>query len=59
MFNLFFRFVGVNASDINKAKGRYFGTPKVPFGIGFEVRGKTINKILITITFLKLIFENF
>lgn len=34
----FSRFVGINASDVNKAKGRYFGTAKPPYGIGFEVK---------------------
>ncbi len=33
----YFRFVGINASDINYTSGRYDATVKPPFDVGFEV----------------------
>jgi len=32
-----FRFVGINASDINQTAGKYDPTARPPFDVGFEV----------------------
>lgn len=34
----YFRFVGINASDINYTAGRYDPKLRPPFDVGFEVR---------------------
>ncbi|GFT11088.1 prostaglandin reductase 3 [Nephila pilipes] len=36
------RFVGVNASDVNMSKGRYFVSAKIPFGTGIEGVGEVV-----------------
>jgi len=36
------KYVGVNATDINRTKGRYFASGKVPFGVGFEGLGEVV-----------------
>ncbi|GFT91339.1 prostaglandin reductase 3 [Nephila pilipes] len=36
------KFVGVNATDVNMTKGRYFVSGKVPFGIGIEGVGEIV-----------------
>ncbi|GFS97673.1 prostaglandin reductase 3 [Nephila pilipes] len=36
------KYVGVNATDVNMTKGRYFVSGKVPFGIGIEGVGEIV-----------------
>ncbi|EPY25157.1 oxidoreductase [Strigomonas culicis] len=35
-------YVGINASDVNFASGRYFRNAKTPFGCGFEAIGEVV-----------------
>ncbi|GBM56791.1 Prostaglandin reductase 3 [Araneus ventricosus] len=36
------KYVGINASDVNMTKGRYFTSGKPPFGVGFEGVGEVV-----------------
>ncbi|KAF8792486.1 prostaglandin reductase 3-like [Argiope bruennichi] len=36
------KYVGINASDVNMTKGRYFTSGKPPFGVGFEAVGEIV-----------------
>ncbi|GFS39951.1 prostaglandin reductase 3 [Trichonephila inaurata madagascariensis] len=36
------KYVGINATDINMTKGRYFVSGEVPFGVGFEGVGEIV-----------------
>lgn len=36
------KYVGINATDVNMTKGRYFVSGKIPFGVGFEGVGEIV-----------------
>ncbi|GIX89984.1 prostaglandin reductase 3 [Caerostris extrusa] len=36
------KYVGINATDVNMTKGRYFVSGKVPFGVGLEAIGEIV-----------------
>ncbi|GBO38964.1 hypothetical protein AVEN_43933-1 [Araneus ventricosus] len=36
------KYVGINATDVNFTKGRYFVNVEVPFGVGFEGVGEIV-----------------